>query len=105
MELNEQNYEEVINGDRQPVMVEFWADWCGPCRMMAPTIDRVKQEYGDQILVSKINVDAQPELSERHRISSIPTVFIMQDGEVKERLIGARPFDDLEVVLKRYLDA
>lgn len=104
MELNDQNFEEVIHGDSQPVLIEFWADWCGPCRMMAPTIERIKAEYSNQLLVGKVNVDNEPDLIERHRISSIPTVFIMRDGELLDRLVGARPYDDLESIVKKYLE-
>lgn len=105
MELNEQNFDEVIQGERQPILIDFWADWCGPCRMLAPTVERIKEDYKDQILVGKVNVDDQPELAERYRISSIPTIFIMKDGELKERLIGARPYDDLEAILKKHMDS
>lgn len=104
MELKTTNFGDVIIGDKQPVLVDFWAQWCGPCRMLAPVIEQVKETFGDQLLVGKVNVDDEQELAEKYRISSIPTVLIMRDGEVVERLVGARPYEDLEAHVRKHLE-
>ena len=81
--------EEVINSDK-PVLLDFWASWCGPCRMVAPVLDEIAQERAD-IKVGKINVDEQPELAAKFGVMSIPTLVVMKDGKIVEKTVGARP--------------
>lgn len=81
--------EEVINSDK-PVLLDFWASWCGPCRMVAPVLDEIAQERAD-IKVGKINVDEQPELAAKFGVMSIPTLVVMKDGKIAEKTVGARP--------------
>ena len=81
--------EEVINSDK-PVLLDFWASWCGPCRMVAPVLDEIAQERAD-IKVGKINVDEQPELAAQFGVMSIPTLVVMKDGKIAEKTVGARP--------------
>ena len=81
--------EEVINSDK-PVLLDFWASWCGPCRMIAPVLDEIAQERAD-IKVGKINVDEQPELAAQFGVMSIPTLVVMKDGKIVEKTVGTRP--------------
>lgn len=81
--------QEVVNSDR-PVLLDFWAPWCGPCRMLAPTLDAIAAERED-IKVCKVNVDEETELAQEFGIISIPTMFVIKDGEVERELLGAQP--------------
>lgn len=102
--LTDQNFEEeVINSDK-PVLVDFWAAWCGPCRMLAPVIDEVAEELGDDVKVGKLNVDENPEMAAKYKIMSIPSVKLFKDGEVVEDLVGLRPKDAYIQAAKQYLE-
>ena len=85
-----ENFNEVINGEL-PVLVDFWASWCGPCRMIAPFIEQLADEYEGKVAFMKVNVDEQPELCEKYRVSSIPNLILFKDGDVVEQSAGARP--------------
>ena len=89
--------DEVINSDK-PVLLDFWASWCGPCRMVAPIVDEIANERGD-IKVGKINVDDEPELASRFGIMSIPTLVVMKDGQIANQAVGARPKAQIEALL------
>ena len=89
VELTTENFEaEVIESDR-PVLVDFWAEWCAPCRMLAPTIDEIAQDYADQIKVGKLNVDHHGDIAARFAIRGIPTILVFQNGEVHDQMVGA----------------
>jgi thioredoxin 1 len=81
---------EVLESNR-PVLVDFYADWCGPCRLLAPTIEEVAREVGPDATVGKLNVDENPQAAQDYRINSIPTVLLFKDGEVVERFVGVQP--------------
>jgi len=97
--ITEQNFEtEVLKADK-PVMVDFWASWCGPCKMLAPTIAQIAEERAGQIVVGKVNVDEQPGLAQRFGIMSIPTVMVFKNGEVTGSSLGYVPKETLEALL------
>lgn len=81
---------EVLKSER-PVLVDFWATWCGPCRMIAPILDELAEEYDGRAKICKVNVDDEPTLAQRYKIMSIPAVFLFRGGEIVEKMIGARP--------------
>ena len=90
LHINKDNFhKEVLNSDK-PVLLDFFASWCGPCRMVAPILDEIAAERED-IKVCKVNIDEQPELASRFRIMSVPTLMVLKDGQVTEQSIGARP--------------
>jgi len=89
IELTADNFEaEVIKSDK-PVLVDFWAEWCGPCRMLAPTINQVATDYAGRVKVAKLNVDEYGEIAARYQIRGIPTILVFNGGEVSEQMVGA----------------
>lgn len=100
IKLNEQNFEQEVLRADLPVLVDFWASWCGPCQMLAPVIAEIAEEYAGKVKVGKLNVDEQPNLANRYGITSIPTVMLFKNGEVVSTSLGYRPKDELETMLK-----
>ena len=100
IQLNEQNFEQEVLRADMPVLVDFWASWCGPCQMLAPVIAEIAEEYAGKVKVGKLNVDEQPNLANRYGITSIPTVMLFKNGEVVSTSLGYRPKDELETMLK-----
>jgi len=100
--LNGSNFSEVINGD-QPVLVDFWASWCGPCLMVGPILEEIVEEQGGKFLIGKVNVDENQELANRYHVQSIPTFILFQGGEVKDRMMGAMPKGVFEKFLEKHL--
>ena len=95
--INSDEFDSIIKGDK-PVMVDFFADWCGPCRMVAPTIEALSAERSDAVVV-KVNVDNSPELAVRFGVSSIPTILVFRDGKLLSRAVGVRSKDELSEML------
>ena len=97
--LTEDNFEQEVTGSSVPVLGDFWAEWCGPCRMLAPAVAELALEYEGRAKVGKVNVDEQPELARRFGIVSIPTVMVFRDGALADTLVGLRPKAELEQLL------
>ena len=98
--LTGQNFEQEVLLAKEPVLVDFWATWCGPCRMLAPVIEEIANEYAGKVKGGKVNVDDERELALEYGVSSIPTVMVFQNGEVKETSVGYRPKEEIEQMLK-----
>jgi thioredoxin 1 len=95
MNITKENFEaEVMNSDR-PVLIDFWAPWCGPCRMLSPTISEIAEEYGDKVKVCKVNVDEQGELASTFGVMSIPTLVVIKEGKIVNSVTGVRPKDQI----------
>lgn len=90
LHITKENFEEQVLHSDKPVLLDFWASWCGPCRMVSPTIDEIASERSD-IKVGKVNVDEQPELASAFQVMSIPTLVVMKGGKVVNRTMGAQP--------------
>jgi thioredoxin 1 len=100
--LTDSTFTETISGNR-PVLVDFWAEWCGPCRMVAPVLEEIAGEHGDKITVGKLNIDENPQAPASFDVMSIPTMILFQDGVEKKRIVGARPKHQLVAELAEYL--
>jgi len=97
--LNKNNFDEIVTNGSKPVLVDFWATWCGPCRAVAPVIEELADEYKDRVIVAKVNVDEEHELASRFRIMSIPTVMLFKGEEIKGKIIGARSKEDFAALI------
>ena len=98
--FNENNFENEVMRSEIPVLIDFYAEWCGPCHMMAPVVEQFAEEYEGRVKIGKINVDEESELAERFGVQSIPSFIFIKDGKVVDRVTGAMP----RPVLKGYLD-
>ena len=92
--INKQNFQKEVLQSEKPVLLDFWAPWCGPCRMIAPVLEQIAAERPD-IKVCKVNIDQEPDLASQYRIVSIPTLLILENGQVEDRVVGYRPKDEL----------
>ena len=90
IEITDSNFEEILNSEK-PVMVDFWAEWCGPCKMVGPLVEEMAGEYDGKAVIAKVDVDNNPNVSAKYGIRSIPTMLFFKDGEIVDRQIGAVP--------------
>ncbi|NQW37473.1 MAG: thioredoxin [Flavobacteriales bacterium] len=91
LELTDANFEELVLKSDKPVLVDFWAAWCGPCRMLAPIVEELGKDYGDKVVIGKVDVDANQKYAAQYGVRNIPTVLIFKGGEVIEKQVGVAP--------------
>lgn len=101
--LNEDNFSQEVEKSPVPVLVDFWAPWCGPCRMLAPIIEEIASEYKGKAKVCKVNTDENPELASRFQISAIPTLILFKGGKVVKELVGLQSKEELQRILNEVL--
>ncbi len=94
LQLTSDNFDEAVGGE-QPTLVDFWAEWCGPCRMIAPAISELAAEFEGVAVIGKLNVDEEPRIAEKFRVRSIPTLLFFKQGEVVGQVVGVQPKDKL----------
>jgi thioredoxin 1 len=103
LQVTDQSFEQEVLKANQPVLVDFWAAWCGPCRMIAPTVEALATEYSGRAKVAKVNVDENQATPAQYNIRGIPTLLLFKDGQVREQLVGAASRDTIENLLKKYV--
>lgn len=102
-QVTDSNFKQEVLESQVPVLVDFWAPWCGPCRMVAPVVDEIAQQYDGQIKVVKVNTDDNPSVASQYGIRSIPTLMIFKDGQRVDMVVGAVPKTTLANTLEKYL--
>lgn len=103
IDITDQNFETEVLQSRIPVLVDFWADWCGPCKMLASTIDELATQYQEKVKVAKLNVDANQASAQKYGILSIPTVILFKAGQPVAQLVGVQPKEKFEEEIKKIL--
>ena len=91
MNITRNDFEQEVLRSDKPVLIDFWASWCGPCRMLSPVISEIAKEYGDKVKVCKVNVDQEGDLAAAFHVSSIPTLVVLKDGKITNSMVGVRP--------------
>lgn len=96
LEITDDNFEETVLNSDTPIVVDFWAEWCGPCKMIAPSLEQLADEYVGTFKVGKLNVDDNREIAMKYGIRSIPTLLVIREGDIAEQIVGAHPKDTLK---------
>lgn len=104
VEVTDSNFEEQVLKSDKPVILDLWAEWCGPCRMVGPIVNEIGEEYGDQVVVGKLDVDSNPQTTAKYGIRNIPTILFFKNGEVVDKQVGAVPKAALVEKLEPLLD-
>jgi len=105
IDVTDENFDELVLRSDRPVLADFWAEWCGPCRRLAPTIEALGAEYADRARVVKVNVDAAPALARRYGVQGIPTLILFSDGAERERIVGAAAREAIAAMIDRHTGA
>ena len=100
LKITRENFENEVMKSNIPVLIDFWAPWCGPCRMMGPIIEQLAEEYEGKAKVGKVNVDEESELSQAFGVMSIPTIVLVKDGKIVKQVVGARPKAEVKAMLQ-----
>jgi len=103
IKIDDKNFKQEVLKEDLPVLVDFWAEWCGPCRMVAPVVEQIAKEYEGKLKVCKLNVDGAPKTASNYGIMSIPTLMIFKKGKVVDKIIGALPKSELETTIKKHV--
>ncbi len=103
LEVNDSNFQEKVIQSGKPAMVDFWAEWCGPCRMVGPIVEELSEQYKDQVVVAKVDVDNSPETAAQYGIRNIPTILFIKGGEIVDKQVGAAPKNVLDQKIKALL--
>ncbi len=101
--LSDDTFAETVSADGEPVLVDFWAEWCGPCKMIAPILDEIADEQVGNVKIAKLNVDDAPNTAREYEVMSIPTMILFKDGEPVKKIVGAKPKDALMGELAEFL--
>lgn len=103
LEVDEKNFEAEVLNSSAPVLVDFWATWCGPCRKLGPVLDEISQDYSDKLKVVKVNTDENMNIAKDYSISGLPTLLIFKDGKAQERMVGLMPKSTITKNIEKYV--
>ncbi len=101
--LDDDDFETLVIRSKKPALVDFWADWCQPCHIMAPTVEALAEEYGDRILVAKLDVDANPMTTHKYGIRGIPALLLFKDGQLVQQILGVKPKEEIARIIENKL--
>lgn len=101
--VTDQSFDDVVVNAAKPVLVDFWAEWCGPCKAVGPVLESLAGEFGEQITIAKMDVDSNPQMPSKFGIRSIPTMIMFKDGEAVETMIGAQPKAAIQSMIEKHL--
>ena len=104
IDVNKDNFDSVVINSDKPVLVDFWAEWCGPCKMLTPTIDAISEEYNDRSIVVKVNVDESPDIATKYGVRALPSLLFFSKGKVQEQRVGAVSKEELTSVLDKLIE-